>query len=134
CHPATPSAGQLQTLHDALLATYGPQHWWPADGRFEILVGAVLVQRTTWTSAAGAIRKLRADTALVPSAILAHADLAAALRSAGPHRVKAQRLRNLCQWFVDNGGFTALDEQATAVLRRSLRSVHGIGPETADAI
>lgn len=128
----TPAA--LQELHDRLLRAYGPQHWWPAASRFEILVGAVLVQRTTWKSAAQAIERLRTDHALTAPHILAHADLPGAIRAAGPHRVKAERLRVLCRWFVAAGGFAALRERSTAALRSELLALKGIGPETADVI
>lgn len=130
----TLTAQTLRELYDNLLATYGPQHWWPARERFEILVGAVLVQRTTWTSAAAALQRLRDDNALTAEGILAHTALADAIRVAGPHHVKAQRLRNLCRWFVQAGGFEGLEEQSTDTLRRALLAVHGIGPETADVI
>lgn len=124
----------LRVVHDALLGAYGRQGWWPARDRFEILVGAVLVQRTTWTSAARAVERLRAEGALTAQAILAHSDLAQAIRTAGPHRIKAERLRSLCRWFVDAGGFSVLDGCDTPSLRRALLAQHGIGPETADVI
>lgn len=128
------SGKSLHDLHDTLLAAYGPQRWWPARTRFEILVGAVLVQRTTWASAARAIERLREQDALTAQGILAHPELPEAIRVAGPHRIKAERLRGLCRWFIDAGGFAALDEWGTRDLRRALLARHGIGPETADVI
>ena len=128
----------LRAFHDALLAAYGPQQWWPTQDahnpRFEILVGAVLTQHTAWTNVEIAIAALREAGALTAETLLAHDDLAALIRRAGPHRVKARRLRALCQWFVAAGGFKALDDYADDALRAELLALHGIGPETADAI
>ena len=38
-------------MFDAL----GPQHWWPGETRFEMIVGAVLVQNTSWQNVLRAI-------------------------------------------------------------------------------
>lgn len=128
----------LRLFYDDLFAAYGPQRWWPSrDGdnpRFEILVGAVLTQHTAWTNVEVAIDRLCAAGPLTAQALLAHDDLPALIRRAGPHRVKARRLRALCAWFVDAGGFEALDACATSPLRRQLLALHGVGPETADVI
>lgn len=125
-------------FHDRLAAAYGPQHWWPVQDetspRFEILVGAVLTQHTAWTHVETAIARLRAAGPLTPEALLAYDDLPGLIRSAGPHRIKAERLRSLCRWFIEAGGFEMLEDKDTAALCRELRSLHGIGPETADVI
>src|SRR5438034_4658107 len=38
----------LDEVYDRLLAAFGPQHWWPGESPFEVMVGAVLVQNTAW--------------------------------------------------------------------------------------
>lgn len=134
---AIPSAAPtLGELHDLLLSTYGPQHWWPGDGPFEVLVGAVLTQNTAWRNVERALEGLRAARALNPEAIAAAQPvrLAAWIRSAGTHNVKAARLQGLCRWFLDSGGFTALARLPLPQLRQALLSVKGVGPETADDI
>jgi endonuclease-3 related protein len=123
-------------LLDTLLEQHGPQQWWPADDRFEIMVGAILVQRTAWRNAVLAIDALKRADVLLPDK-LARVELdslAALIRPAGFFRVKAHRLQRLAQFIVAAGGVTALDRQPTAVLRASLLEIHGIGPETADSI
>ncbi|HET7315060.1 hypothetical protein [Salinisphaera sp.] len=128
----------LTAFRDDLFSAYGPQHWWPVQDeknlRFEILVGAVLTQHTAWTNVEIALAALREAGPLSAGALLAHDDLPALIRRAGPHRVKAERLRTLCRWFVDRGGFGAIEMLDTAALCRELRSLRGIGPETADVI
>lgn len=134
---ATPSAAlTLAELHDRLLSAYGPQHWWPGDGPFEVLVGAVLTQNTAWRNVEQAMVGLRAAGALNPEAIAAAQPdrLAAWIRSAGTHNVKAARLQGLCRWFLESGGFTALARLPLPQLRQALLSVKGVGPETADDI
>ena len=49
--------------------------WWPAETKFEILVGAVLVQNTTWTNTETALANLRTLDLLNPE-IVAAADSA----------------------------------------------------------
>lgn len=132
------SADGLRVFFDSLQQAYGPQHWWPVQDernpRFEILIGAVLTQHTAWTNVEIAITTLREAGPLTAEAMLAHDDLAGLIRRAGPHRIKAERLRVLCRWFVARGGFEAIEALDTATLCRELRGLHGIGPETADVI
>ena len=49
---------RLTDIYDRLLERYGPRDWWPADSRFEVMVGAVLVQNTAWSNAEKAIQAL----------------------------------------------------------------------------
>lgn len=132
-------SGQLATVFDQLYRYYGPQHWWPTtdpdNPRFEILIGAVLTQHTAWTQAEKAIANLRQAGPLTPEAIFGHGEaLAEIIRPAGPHNVKAERLRALCRWFIDAGGFSEIDSGPTDDLRIELLKCRGVGAETADAI
>ncbi len=119
-----------------LLYHYGRQGWWPADTRLEVILGAVLVQHTAWQNVERALARLRKAGALDPSAIVGMDDepLWDLLRPAGTYRVKARRLRAICAWLCDCGPLPELSHSPTDRLRANLRSVHGIGPETADAI
>ena len=40
---------RLMDIYDRLYAAYGPQHWWPGDGPFEVIAGAILTQSAAWT-------------------------------------------------------------------------------------
>jgi len=119
-----------------LLRAYGPQHWWPGDTPFEIMVGAVLTQNTAWSNVEKAIGNLKAARALDASAILAaHPKrLASWLKPSGYFNIKAKRLRNFCAWYLAAGGRRKLSALDTRELRHGLLSVNGIGPETADDI
>lgn len=126
----------LRAVYRALYRAHGPQHWWPGDGVFEIMVGAVLTQNTAWQNVERAIARLRAAGALDPRAILAAhpARLASWLRPSGYFNVKARRLKHLCRALLEDGGPARWRRLPTPVLRQRLLAVHGIGPETADDI
>jgi endonuclease III related protein len=130
------NAHRLQGIFGILLRTHGPQHWWPADSRFEVMVGAVLTQNTAWRNVERAIAALVQAGALEPRALLALSDarLARLIRSSGYFNVKATRLKALCRWYLERGGWPRLRHWPTGRLRAALLSVHGIGPETADDI
>jgi endonuclease-3 related protein len=121
-------------VHDELYAHYGPQHWWPGESPFEVMVGAILTQNTAWTNVEKAIAALAAADCLDPEAIAAlpHERLAAWLRPVGYFNVKARRLKAFCAWYRQAGALEALNALPTAELRRALLAVHGVGPETAD--
>lgn len=127
---------RLRAVFDGLYAMHGPAYWWPAESRFEILIGAVLTQNTAWVNVEKALEGLRERGWMDPASILAadEAEVAEAIRSSGYFNVKAVRLRNLCRWFLDAGGFAALEELETQALREALLSVKGVGRETADDI
>ena len=93
----------LEEVYDRLLAAFGPQHWWPGDSPFEVLIGAVLVQNTSWKNVERAIDNLRQLDLLEPHALyqVPPAELEELIRPAGYYRVKARRLRNLLKFLVE---------------------------------
>lgn len=127
---------RAEELYASLLAAHGPQHWWPAEDPFEIITGALLVQRTAWSNAALAVSELKRESLLEPAA-LADADLQVVeqtIRSAGFFRTKAGRLKQLARFVMASGGIEGLERQSTSQLRDALLRLNGIGPETADTI
>jgi endonuclease-3 related protein len=117
---------------------FGPQHWWPARTRFEVVVGAILTQNTAWSNVERALAALRARRLLTAARLsgLPPGRLAALIRSSGTFRVKARRLRAFLAYL--NGRYQgSLDRMSGApldALRRELLAIPGIGPETADSI
>ncbi len=124
----------LNAVYDALLNRYGPQHWWPADSVFEVLVGAILTQNTAWSNVERAIANLKSADLLAAEAMAAcpRDSLAALIRPAGYFNVKAARLQNFCRVLIESGDFRGMRQWPTATLRERLLSINGIGPETAD--
>ncbi len=134
----TTTRQQLMDIYEHLFDAFGPQHWWPGESRFEIMVGAILTQNTSWTNVARAIANLQAAALLDPDRLhaLDLAELEPLIRPAGYFRLKAKRLRNFTQWLSDEYGanLDALDAVETRRLREELLGISGIGPETADSI
>lgn len=128
----------LTEVYDRLYRAYGPQYWWPGDSPLEIMVGAVLVQNTSWKNVEKAIANLKEHDLLDPHALCRTPaeELEEVVRPAGYFRVKARRLRSLMEFFVDRfgGSVEAMFSSELSVLRDELLAVHGIGPETADSI
>jgi len=96
----------LTDVYDRLFSAYGPQHWWPGDTPFEVMIGAVLVQNTAWKNTEKAIRNLAEHDLLSPAALydVPEEELAELIHSAGYYRMKARRLRNLLKLVVEDYG------------------------------
>ncbi|RLI09374.1 hypothetical protein DRO42_04360 [Candidatus Bathyarchaeota archaeon] len=130
---------KLIEVYERLLAHFGPQGWWPVATPFEVLVGAILTQRTTWGNAARAIENLKQAGLLEPAALASASaeEVAALIRVAGFFRQKAERLVTIARTLVDqyNGSMERMfGKTDTGELRRELLSSRGVGPETADAV
>lgn len=129
---------KLRTIYRTLYRAYGPQHWWPARSATEVVVGTILTQNTAWTNAERAIKNLRDAKALSFVALrdLPEEELAKIIRPSGAFRVKAARLKALVTslWEHHRGSLRSLLMGDIETARTRLLSIHGIGPETADAI
>lgn len=129
---------ELLTIYDRLFSAYGPQHWWPADSPFEVMVGAILTQSAAWKNVEKAIANLKASGSLSPQALrrLGLPELATLVRPSGYYNAKARKLKAMAEWLGENYGddIAKMSVQNTEELRAQLLSVHGIGPETADSI
>lgn len=128
------NSNTLKQLNRWLYDHYGDQQWWPATSRFEVMIGAILTQNTSWTNVERALQGLQSAIPLEPEALLTLelSQLAQLIRPSGYFNVKAARLQHYCRWFLQQGGFAGLDQLTTPILRQRLLAVHGIGPETAD--
>ena len=128
----------LMDIYKALLDRYGVQGWWPGEGGFETMVGAVLTQNTNWGNVEKAIGNLKEAGALDPRAIdeMSSERLGQLIRPAGYYNIKARRLKNLVRWFrgEHDGSIAALQEYSIEQLREDLLGINGVGRETADSI
>ena len=128
----------IREVFERLYEVLGPQHWWPADSPFEVVVGAILTQNTAWKNVRQAIGKLREHNLLTPEAIflLPQNDLAPLIRSSGYYNQKARKLKDFCEHLQKywHGSLDSFLGQEMGKLRTELLSVRGIGPETADSI
>ncbi len=129
---------RLMDVYARLFARFGPQGWWPAETPFEVCLGAILVQNTSWTNAARAIANLKSEGLLRESALrgVCRSRLARLIRPARFFNVKAERIENFVSYLHEyhGGEVENLLRLPTGELRERLRALEGVGLETADAI
>ncbi len=128
----------LQDIYHRLMEHYGPQHWWPAQEPFEVIVGAILTQSVAWSNVEKAIANLKAARALSLEALrhLTLLELAALVRPCGYYNAKALKLKSFAHWLGEHYGddLNRLFASSTEHLCQQLLSIHGVGQETADSI
>ena len=132
------SKKNLLDIYNALFSHYGPQHWWPGETPFEVMVGAVLTQNTNWGNVERAIANLKETDSLSPEAInhMSEAELAELIRPSGYYNIKAKRLKTFVRYFIERyeGSVERMKREDCVKLRREVLAVNGVGPETADSI
>lgn len=128
----------LERLYLRLLEMFEVEGWWPSESSFEVMVGAILTQQTSWDSVERALTELRSRGLLEPN-VLAEADIEfieEVIRPCGFYHQKARRIRGLAHHIQQNHGGVAdrILENDTATARSELLSLNGVGKETADSI
>lgn len=155
----------LNLIFDKLLKTYSYQGWWPFIGyggvnptktgvisgyhpkdydfpkdtnqKFEIVIGSILTQNTTWPSVEQALNNLNKLVDFDPLSILEFANnneepFKNAIRCAGFVNQKTEYLKNIANFYIDLK--EDLDNEDEIPSRKDLLNVKGIGNETADSI
>ena len=134
---------ELLDTYKELLKRHNYQGWWPIDGNynpgdysyphnekeiFEICIGAILTQNTSWKNVEKALLELRKIDLLAPENIISceQEKLARVIKSSGWYNQKAKKLKEFAKFF------NSLDSNIPT--REQLLSVWGIGRETADSI
>jgi endonuclease-3 related protein len=125
-------------MHSRLAQAYGPQHWWPAETPFEVILGAYLTQNTAWKAVERSLANLRAAGALTLDGLrsLPVEELRRCIQPSGFFTRKAPALKALVAMLDEefSGSLEVLAATPTAALRHRLLALPGVGPETADAI
>jgi len=125
-------------IYDRFYAAYGPQRWWPGDGPFEVIAGAILTQSAAWTNVEMALANMKSAGCWSLEAVhqLPEEDLAVLVRSSGYFNAKARKLKAFAAHVTVNyqGDLGRFLAKPLAPLREELLSIHGIGEETADDI
>lgn len=134
---------KIRKLYSNLLKEYGPQGWWPVNGRynhkdysipqtdkerFEICVGAILTQNTSWKNVEKSLSNLRLNNMLNPNSILTCSNLKLSLliKPSGYFNQKSKKLKLFAEFY--------LKQKNKIPSREQLLGVWGIGKETADSI
>lgn len=128
----------LTEICNLLYERFGPQNWWPAETRFEVIAGAILTQSTSWRNVEKAISSLR-DAGVLSLDDLLKIDiqeLAELIRPSGYYNMKARKLKAIVDFLSENfrSDLDLFFERPLDEVRRDLLNVYGVGPETADSI
>lgn len=128
----------LLDIYNKLFTTFGPQHWWPGETPFEIMIGAILTQNTNWKNVERAIGNLKAANLFSPAQMLElpHQKLANLIKPSGYYNQKAKKIKNFLKFFKDEYGFSIqkMRSEEMSTMREKLLHINGIGKETADSI
>ena len=128
----------LLKIYKSLFNFFGPLNWWPGDTPFEVMVGAILTQNTSWDNVEKAINNLKKENLLEPRILyrISQEKLAQLIKPSGYYNIKAQRLKNFINFFINDfeGSAEKMFLGDCRELRKKLLKVNGIGPETADSI
>ena len=92
----------LLKIYNNLYNYFGPLKWWPGDTPFEIMVGAILTQNTSWSNVEKAINNLKKENFLEPRKLyrINQEELAQLIKPSGYYNIKARRLKNFVNIFV----------------------------------
>ena len=130
--------GTLGKVYRKLLGHFGKLGWWPAGRGFrprewEVCLGAILTQNTSWKNVEKALDNLKREGILSPEEVTGtgKGKLEELVRPSGYFRQKADRLKIFSRFVLGFGSFREFRERVT---REQLLGVKGIGPETADSI
>lgn len=136
----------LYTVYKNMLSEYGnPVNYWPqwcADNkpdieREKVVIGMILVQRTTWHNANIALKRLK-DAGMLSIRKLSEvkdiSKLTEIIRPAGFFQSKPQRLLDVCSFTQSAGGVKQLLQDDLLKVRGDLLQIKGVGKETADTI
>jgi len=125
-------------IYNRLYKYFGPQDWWPANDAFEVIIGAILTQNTSWENAKKALHALKKNKILSYRKLKAIniKKLAKYIKSSGFYNQKAKKIKNFLEFLDINykGSLKKMFSESIAVLRDKLLSVNGLGPETVDSI
>ena len=128
----------LKSIYKKLFFRFGSQGWWPADDKFEVIIGAILTQNTNWGNVEKAINNIKNKKLLTPRKLycLPSKKLASLIRPTGYYNIKTKRLKSFLKFFFEfyRGDIKKLTRGDTGILRQNLLCVNGIGEETADSI
>jgi endonuclease-3 related protein len=129
---------KVMEIYRLLFDHFGPQHWWPGDSAFEVIIGAILTQQTNWQNVEAAIENLK-DAGYMDPVKIADAGkgkIEELVRPSGFFKQKTGYLKSFCEHLVNefDSSLDMLFSKGLVELRRELLDLHGIGPETCDSI
>jgi len=128
---------EIRQIYKKLYKEFGPQDWWPVIGnktnsKFEIMIGTILTQNTSWKNVEKAIINLSKEKLISPIKIISSKKIKKCIHPAGYYNQKYNYLIELSRWYLKNKD--KINQMKTKELKEELLSIKGVGPETADSI
>ena len=120
------------SLKDKNLLENYPKYWWPNVGTFEVLIGAILTQNTSWKNVEKSLKNLELFLDLDRFLTLSEESLKEMIRPSGFYNQKASRLLQLSLNIKND--FNDFKSFQSMVTREWLLNQKGIGQESADSI
>jgi len=141
CHNIKKNMGLkdgLETTFKTLYDNFGPQDWWPAESKLEIIIGAILTQAVSWSNVEIALNNLKNENVLNIDSLnnIDQDDLAELIKASGYYNMKAKKIKAFIHFIIKeyNGDLNILVNCNNQKIKNELLEVYGIGPETADSI
>lgn len=149
-------AKMLIKIYQSLLKEYDYQGWWPLTNlitsknngyhpkdysypkniqqQYEICLGCILTQNTTWKNVEKAIIRLSKQTNFIPEKLLSLEEnkLKEIIKPAGYYNQKSERIILFTKWFIEY--INNKNKNQNIDLRKELISLKGIGNETCDSM
>ncbi len=129
---------KLMQIYELMYQKNGTMNWWPAQTRFEVIIGAMLTQFVSWKNVTCAIGNLKSQNLMSIEGICGvdSEKLEELIRSTRFYKQKAKKLKEFCAYLVDNykGDLELFFDKDMYELRKELLSLYGIGEETCDSI
>ena len=119
-------------LDKNLIFTCKDDFWWPNSGTFEVIIGAILTQNTTWKNVEKSLYNLKNHLTLDKFITLKEENLKEMIKPSGFYNQKAPRLLKISQNIKKE--FNNFETFKKQVSREWLLNQKGIGFESADAI
>lgn len=129
---------KVVNLYKTLEEHFGRRNWWPTiseNQKFEIIVGVLLTQQTTWKNVEKAIVNLQKKGLLDPIKLAGvnKRSLWSLVRCCGYYKQKSDRLIEFSKYLVNNYDGD-VDRFLNSVSREELLSLKGFGKESADSV
>jgi len=128
----------IKIVYKNLINHYGPQKWWPADSRIEVIIGAILTQAVSWSNVEKAIINLK-NADLIDFEKIKEIKinrLAELIKPSGYYNMKAKKIKAFVSYLDKHYDLdlNQLNKGKPETIRKKLLEIYGIGPETADSI
>src|SRR6056297_2285282 len=91
-------------IYNILFNKFGPQNWWPAETKLEVIIGAILTQAVSWRNVEKAVENMKKE-GCINIAALKNIDknrLAGLIKPSGYYNMKAKKIKEFIKFLSEN--------------------------------